>query len=116
MAFKRSEDIKPFYMKGNGAFAKGEKIPKTKLKLDCPGANSFKDMAQKWVLKKKQWKFASYFFWNRSFVKKWQVHGYFIISAVFAEVEQCARWATWNNLEPSIVDHGVCEGHPAWLG
>ena len=50
MAFQRWEDIKPFYMKGNGAFAKGEKIPKTKLKLDCPGANSFQDMAQKWVL------------------------------------------------------------------
>ena len=39
-AFKRSEDIKPFYMKGNGAFAKGEKIPKTKLKLDCPGGQA----------------------------------------------------------------------------
>jgi hypothetical protein len=34
-----SQDIKPFYMKGNGAFAKLEKIPKPKLKLDCPGHN-----------------------------------------------------------------------------
>ena len=30
------QEIKPFYMKGNGAFAKCEKIPKPKLKLDCP--------------------------------------------------------------------------------
>ena len=71
LAFQHWEDIKPFYMKGNGAFAKGEKIPKTKLKLDCPGANSFQDMAQKRVLKKKWVKVClMFFFGNRSFVKK----------------------------------------------
>jgi len=40
------EDIKPFYMKGNGAFAKGEKIPKTKLKLDCRTMRKVSNMKQ----------------------------------------------------------------------
>lgn len=40
------EDIKPFYMKGNGAFAKLEKIPKPKLKLDCRKMRKVSNMKQ----------------------------------------------------------------------
>mmetsp|Transcript_13027 Transcript_13027/g.31058 ORF Transcript_13027/g.31058 Transcript_13027/m.31058 type:complete len:556 (-) Transcript_13027:55-1722(-) len=38
------EDIKPFYMKGNGCFAKVDKIPGPKLKLDCRKMKKIRDI------------------------------------------------------------------------
>lgn len=40
------EEIKPFYMKGNGAFAKLEKIPKPKLKMDGRKMRKVSNMKQ----------------------------------------------------------------------
>ncbi|CAE7695900.1 unnamed protein product, partial [Symbiodinium necroappetens] len=39
-----SEDIKPFYMKGNGCFAKAEKIPGVKLKMNSRKMKKVRDV------------------------------------------------------------------------